>query len=93
MSSADVVGQITGKLPSERSIIKVAQETPSVVHPGSIYLKPTNKNDPNSGMGTVPGDLPTLLSQYGIHATITDTETAGKTGIAASMESLRAAPG
>ncbi|MDT5139238.1 MAG: hypothetical protein QOD58_3500 [Mycobacterium sp.] len=88
MSSADVVGQITGKLPSERSIIKVAQETPSVVHPGSIYLKPTNKDDPNSGMGTMPGDLPTLLAHYGIHATNTDADTAGKTGIATGMESL-----
>jgi hypothetical protein len=88
MSSADVVGQITGKLPSERSIIKVAQETPSVVHPGSIYLKPTDKNDPDSGMGTMPGDLPTLLAHYGVHATNTDAGTAGKTGIATGMESL-----
>lgn len=47
MSSADVVGQITGKLPSERSIIKVAQSTPSTSHPGSIYVKPADKNDPD----------------------------------------------
>ncbi|OBK23426.1 C39 family peptidase [Mycobacterium asiaticum] len=88
MSSADVVGQITGDLPSERSIIKVAQNTPSVVHPGSIYLKPTDKNDPNSGMGTNPGDLPTLLAHYGIHATNTDADNAGKTGLATGMEAL-----
>ncbi|QLL06199.1 C39 family peptidase [Mycobacterium vicinigordonae] len=68
MSSAEVVGQITGKLPSERSIVKVAQTTPSVAHSGSIYVKPADKNDPNSGMGTDPDDLPTLLAHYGIHA-------------------------
>lgn len=88
MSSADVVGQITGKLPSERAIIKVAQSTPSASHPGSIYVKPADKNDPNSGMGTDPDDLPTLLAHYGIHATNTDADTAGKTGVATGMEAL-----
>ena len=88
MSSADVVGQITGKLPSERSIIKIAQTTPSVVHPGSIYVKPADKNDPNSGMGTNPDDLPTLLAHYGIHATNTDADSADKTGVATGMEAL-----
>ncbi|BDB43913.1 MULTISPECIES: C39 family peptidase [Mycobacterium] len=68
MSSAEVVGQITGKLPSERSIVKVAQSTPSASHSGSVYVKPADKNDPNSGMGTDPYDLPTLLAHYGIHA-------------------------
>lgn len=83
MSSADVVGQITGKLPSERSIIKVAQNTPSSTHPGSIYLKPADKHDPNSGMGTDPDDLPTLLAHYGVHATNTQA-----TGMEALEQSL-----
>nr|VTO96578.1 hypothetical protein BIN_B_01645 [Mycobacterium riyadhense] len=88
MSSADVVGELTGKLPSERSIIKVAQSTPSVSHPGSIYVKPADKNDPNSGMGTDPGDLPTLLAHYGIHAVNTDADSAEQTGVATGMEAL-----
>ncbi|OBJ49383.1 C39 family peptidase [Mycobacterium sp. 1423905.2] len=88
MSSADVVGQITGKLPSEREIIKVAQSTPSTTHPGSVYVKPADKNDPNSGMGTDPDDLPTLLSHYGIDAVNTDAEAAGQTGVATGMEAL-----
>ncbi|BBX72570.1 C39 family peptidase [Mycobacterium shinjukuense] len=88
MSSADVVGQITGKEPSERSIIKVAQATPSATHPGSIYVKPADKNDPNSGMGTDPGDLPTLLAHYGIHAVNTDADSATQTGVATGMEAL-----
>ncbi|OBK13534.1 C39 family peptidase [Mycobacterium asiaticum] len=88
MSSADVVGQITGKLPSERSIIKVAQATPSVVHPGSIYVKPADKHDPDSGLGTNPGDLPTLLAHYGIHATNVDADHTGKTGLTTGMDAL-----
>lgn len=49
MSAADVIGQVTGREPSERAIIKVAQSTPSVVHPGSIYTKPADAEHPNSG--------------------------------------------
>lgn len=88
MSGADVVGQITGKLPSERAIIKVAQSTPSTSHPGSIYIKPTDKNDPNSGMGTNPEDLPTLLAHYGVHGVNTDSDSAAQTGVATGMDAL-----
>ena len=34
MSSADVIGQVIGKEPSERAIIKKAQSTPSTSHSG-----------------------------------------------------------
>ncbi|CAM3352939.1 hypothetical protein BST27_28455 [Mycobacterium intermedium] len=88
MSSADVVGQITGKMPSERAIIKVAQNTPSTSHPGSIYLKPTDKSNPNSGMGTDPDDLPTLLAHYGIHAVNTDADHEGQSGVATGLAAL-----
>src|ERR1700724_2578336 len=64
MASADLIGQITGKEPSEQSIIKRAQSTPSTIHPGSIYIKPANTKDPNSGQGTMFGDVPQLLSEY-----------------------------
>src|SRR5882672_3415903 len=46
MASADLIGQITGREPSEQAIIKKAQSTPSTLHPGSIYIKPANANDP-----------------------------------------------
>ena len=41
MASADVIGQMTGKepvgaVPSSRR----PRTTPSVIHPGSIYIKP-----------------------------------------------------
>jgi hypothetical protein len=88
MSSADVVGQVTGKEPSEQAIIKVAQSTPSVRHAGSIYVKPADKKNPNSGMGTSMFDLPTLLAQYGVKAAATDKDDAAKTGIPTGIEAL-----
>jgi hypothetical protein len=88
MSSADVIGQITGKEPSERAIIKAAQVTPSVVHPGSIYTTPTNTKNPNSGMGTSFADVPTLLKLYKIDAVITNKDHAAKDGIPAGIEGV-----
>jgi Peptidase_C39 like family len=68
MATADVIGQMTGSAPSERAIIHVAQKTPSTVHPGSIYVKPPDGHDADSGLGTDPSDVPTLLAHYGIDA-------------------------
>jgi hypothetical protein len=88
MSSADVVGQMTGKEPSEQAIIKKAQSTPSVVHPGSIYTKPADTKNPNSGMGTSFADVPTLLEQYQVDAVVTNKDHAAKDGILGGMEGL-----
>src|SRR5262249_59365184 len=52
MSVADVVGQLTGHMPTEREIIELAESTPSKTHPGSIYIKPENPSDATDGMGT-----------------------------------------
>jgi hypothetical protein len=88
MSTADVIGQVTGKEPSERAIIKKAQSTPSKVHSGSIYIKPADVKDPNSGMGTMMSDLPTLLAAYKVDAVQSDKDHAAKTGVPAGMEGL-----
>jgi hypothetical protein len=88
MSSADVVGQVTGKEPSEQAIIKVAQSTPSAVHSGSIYIRPADKKNPNSGMGTSPADIPTLLAHYGVKAVITDKDNAVRTGVPTGIDAL-----
>ncbi|BBY25142.1 hypothetical protein [Mycobacterium stomatepiae] len=88
MASADVIGQITGKQPSEQAIIRRAQLTPSVVHPGSIYTTPANTKNPNSGMGTSFADVPQLLKLYKIDATITNKGHAAKDGIAGGIEGL-----
>ena len=88
MASADVVGQLTGHEPSEQAIVDVAENTPSQNHPGSIYLPPANRNDPNSGNGTDPADIPVLLAHYGIDSVYTDQDDVRKTGIATGLPAL-----
>ncbi|AXN46078.1 hypothetical protein DSM43518_04069 [Mycobacterium marinum] len=88
MAVADVVGQVTGREPSEQAIIKVAQTTPSAVHPGSIYTKPADTKNPNSGQGTSQADIATLLAHYGIDAVLTDLDNAPSNGVLTGMEAL-----
>ena len=88
MSTADVVGEMTGNQPSEVAIIKLAESTPSKVHPGSIYMRPANKKDPNAGHGTSFMDVGQLLAHYGINAKWSDTTDDAPKGIPATMESL-----
>jgi len=85
MAVADVVGELTGRLPSEQAIIKVAQSTPSTVHPGPIYTTPKKRKP---GSGTSFEDEPALLAHYGIHAVDTDNKSAAKTGEPAGMKAL-----
>jgi uncharacterized protein YvpB len=70
VSSADVIGEVTGVEPSEEEIIDRAQATPSSQGPGPIYTRPPDPNDPNSGDGMWFRDIPTLLAQYNVGATI-----------------------
>nr|WP_239645644.1 C39 family peptidase [Mycobacterium sp. UM_CSW] len=81
MAAADVVGQVTGKEPSEEAIIKKAQSTPSTIHPGSIYIKPSDTRHPGSGQGTMFADVPTLLAQYKVDAVATDRRHAAASGV------------
>ena len=66
MAVADVVGQITGREPTEDEITGVAANIPSASHPGPIY-RPSGK--------TSNRDLPALLAHYGIQATAVHTNT------------------
>jgi hypothetical protein len=61
MAVADVVGLVTGNEPTEQQIQNVAENTPSVSHPGPIWKPggPTNNQD-----------LPVLLAHYGVRATM-----------------------
>jgi hypothetical protein len=81
MASADVIGEMTGKEPSEEAIIKKAQSTPSVAHPGTVYTKPADTKHPNSGMGTEFADVPTLMAQYKVDAVVTNRKHADEDGI------------
>jgi hypothetical protein len=85
MAVADVVGELTGHLPAEHAIVKVAQSTPSTVHPGPVYTKPGKRRP---GTGTSFDDEPALLSHYGIHAMSTDKASAGRTGIPTGLSAL-----
>jgi hypothetical protein len=91
MSSADIIGELTGVHISEQAIIDKAQSTPSVVHPGSIYTKPANTIDPSSGMGANMADIPTLLAQYKVGAAITDKDDAAATGTPSGMAGIERA--
>ncbi len=85
MAVSDVVGELTGRQPSEQAIVKLAESTPSTVHSGPIYTKP-KKHRP--GNGTSFDDEPALLAHYGIHAVTTDRARAAKAGVPTGMTAL-----
>lgn len=89
MASAEVVGQMLGGEPSEAAIIRMAQSTPSTVHPGSIYITPNDPADPSSGRGTSQMDIPALLGRYGIGAKATDDNLAASNGVTTGMDALK----
>ena len=72
VSSADVVGEMTGVEPSEEDIIDVAQSTLSSQGPGPIYTRPAHPKNPNSGEGAWFRDIPTLLARYNVGAVISN---------------------
>ncbi|OBJ23597.1 hypothetical protein A5621_21455 [Mycobacterium colombiense] len=91
MSSADVIGEITGAQPSEHDIIEKAQSTPSVAHPGPIYTKPAASSNPEAGPGANTADIPELLAQYRIGAVAGDKDDAAQTGTPSGMVGLERA--
>jgi hypothetical protein len=78
MSAADVVGQMTGKEPSETSIWAAAVTMHSTVHSGPVSY----------GMGIAMEDLPKLLAHYGVKATMTDSTTQAQSGLATGLSAL-----
>ncbi|OBI65847.1 hypothetical protein [Mycobacterium sp. E796] len=93
MSSADVIGQITGESPSEAAIIDKAHSTPSVVHGGPIYSMPANPDDPNSGAGASMADVPALLARYRVAAVVIDRDDRAVNGIRSGIAGLKQALG
>lgn len=93
MSSADVIGEVTGVQPSEHDIIDKAQSTPSIAHPGSIYTKPAAASNPEYGMGANTADIPELLAQYKVGAVLGDKDDAAQTGSPAGIPALERALG
>lgn len=93
MSSADVIGQITGEAPSEAAIIKKAHSTPSVVHVGPIYTRPADAGDPNSGAGASLEDIPALLARYRVAAVVIDRDDRAVSGMRSGIAGLKQALG
>jgi predicted double-glycine peptidase len=88
MSVADVVGQVTGKKPTEQEMITLAERTPSAGQSGPIYNGP-DKDDPETGgEGISMSDLVLLLDHYGIKATLTDTTQADQVGLDTGLNAL-----
>ncbi|OBF81171.1 hypothetical protein A5791_05850 [Mycobacterium sp. 852002-51163_SCH5372311] len=88
MAVADVVGQLTGDQPTEEAIVAVAHSSPSTVHKGPMYTKPT-KNRP--AQGTSFADEPALLAHYGIHAVNSYMNDGPKGGAPTGMDVLEQA--
>ncbi|MFZ0832251.1 MAG: hypothetical protein WAM92_04045, partial [Mycobacterium sp.] len=84
MAVADVVGQLTGDLPSELEMLEVAAGTPSNSHRGPVYLPDENDNR----WGTDYSDAAVLLAEYGITATMTSTAIEDQTGVETGTDAL-----
>jgi hypothetical protein len=70
-SVADVVGEVTGNAPTEKQIIKLAQNTPSVIRHGPIYLPTGDPGHEGEKGGIDMADTVVLLDHYGIKSHMT----------------------
>lgn len=85
MAVADVVGQVTGDLPTEQEMVDLAEQTPSVSQPGPIYVDPDN---PGGGEGISYKDLVVLLEHFGVPSVVTYSEVANQTGVPTGLPAL-----
>jgi len=70
-SVADVVGEVTGHAPTEKQIIKLAQNTPSSIRDGPIYLPTGDPGHEGARGGIDMADTVVLLDHYGIKSHMT----------------------
>ncbi|MGO9510331.1 MAG: C39 family peptidase [Mycobacterium sp.] len=70
-SVADVVGEVTGNAPTENQIIKLAQNTPSSIRNGPIYLPTGDPGHEGDNGGIDMADTVVLLEHYGIKSRMT----------------------
>ncbi|ORV85877.1 hypothetical protein AWC11_18355 [Mycobacterium interjectum] len=81
---ADVVGEVTGESPSERQMIKLAQNTPSGTNPGPIYAPRGDPSHTNGNGGIEMADEVVLLKHFGIKsAMFWDKQPDDRTGLPA----------
>jgi hypothetical protein len=89
MSVADVVGEITGKEPTEQQMITLAQNTPSGTNAGPIYAPSADPAHANGNGGVEMADLVVLLDHFGIKSAMYWTEHPETTGMPALQQYLR----
>jgi hypothetical protein len=70
-SVADVVGEVTGHAPTENQIIKLAQNTPSSIRNGPIYLPTGDPGHEGDSGGIDMADAVVLLDHYGVKSHMT----------------------
>lgn len=89
MSVADVVGEITGKEPTEQQMITLAQNTPSGTNPGPIYAPSGDPSHANGSGGVEMADLVVLLDHFGVKSAMYWSEHPETTGMPALQHYLR----
>ena len=75
VSVADVVGEITGRAPTEQQVLALALHTPSGTNPGPIYAPVNDPSHANGNGGIEMADEVVLLEHYGIKSVMTDATT------------------
>lgn len=89
-SVADVVGEVTGHTPTEGQIIKVAQNTPSSIRNGPIYLPTGDPGHETEKGGIDMADTVVLLDHYGIKSHMTYDKHPEEVGLSKLEEYLGA---
>jgi hypothetical protein len=89
MATRLVIGDITGKPPTEKEMIDLAANTPSKCNSGErVYDESIDPADGEVGHGTCTEDLLLLLDHYGIHADFTNDDAAAGGGPATGLGAL-----
>jgi hypothetical protein len=89
-SVADVVGEVTGNSPTEEQIIKLAQNTPSAIRDGPIYLPTGDPGHEGAKGGIDMADTVVLLDHYGIKSHMTYDKHPEEVGLPALEQYLGA---
>jgi Peptidase_C39 like family len=89
-SVADVVGEVTGHAPTEQQIIKLAQNTPSSIRDGQIYLPTGDPGHETEKGGIDMADTVVLLDHYGIKSHMTYDKHPEEVGLSKLEEYLGA---
>jgi hypothetical protein len=85
-----VVGEVTGHARTEQQIIKLAQNTPSVIRDGQIYLPTGDPGHEKEKGGIDMADTVVLLDHYGIKSHMTYDKHPEEVGLSKLEEYLGA---